>query len=210
MSRLLKVGLLDNLQKNKKYHSTTWPFQSDQIESWAYANNVFTPTQCETIIKIGKNANLQEAYTSMSPVYDKSIRNSNVSWLSPDQGNEWIFQKMTDVVLSLNSQYFKFDLWGFAEGIQFTEYTSPGGKYNPHIDCMYKGRIRKLSISVQLSDPNDYEGGDFTINTGNEIILPREQGIGLVFPSYVLHGVKPVTSGTRYSLVAWVTGPVFK
>lgn len=207
--RHLTVNLLDYLHKEKKFGSASWLFQSDNIERFAYAQT-FTPAQCKTIIQIGRNAILERAMIGVSPTHDNSIRKSNTSWLSPSEGNEWIFQKLTDTAIYLNDSFFNFDLLGFAEGIQFTEYESPGGKYDPHVDSMYNGNIRKLSISVQLSDENDYEGGDVICNYGEELVMPRTQGTALAFPSYALHGVKPVTKGTRYSLVAWITGPKFK
>jgi PKHD-type hydroxylase len=210
--RHFKPEILDYLQKEKQHGQTIWPFHTDKIEPWAFMNDTFTPAQCKTIIEIGKNQILDVAITGGfgNQVQDDKVRKSRTSWISPANGNEWIFQRMTDVVMHLNEQFFKFDLWGFGEGFQFTEYQAPGGHYKPHIDCMYNGRIRKLSVVCQLTDPNEYEGGELVVNNGNEVVLPKDQGTVLVFPSYSLHGVKPVISGTRYSLVAWLTGPAFK
>lgn len=209
--RHLQPNLLDYLQEKKKYGQTSWPFKTHSIQTFAYSNEIFTPNQCKTIIQIGKNAILEKALVSNNGGSSgETIRKSNTSWLSPSDGNEWIFQRLTDSAISLNERFFNFDLFGFAEGIQFTEYESPGGKYEPHVDCMLDGKIRKLSISVQLSEENDYEGGDVFCNYGKETVMPRTQGTMLAFPSYALHGVKPVTKGTRYSLVAWITGPQFK
>ena len=70
---------------------------------------------------------------------------------------------------------------------------------------------RKLSLVVQLSDPEDYEGGDLEIYTGHEpLVVKKKKGMTAFFPSYQLHGVTPVTKGTRYSLVVWVHGPAFR
>jgi PKHD-type hydroxylase len=206
--RHLQPDLLDYLQEKKKYGQASWLFSTNRIEPFAYVET-FNAAQCRTIIQIGKNATLEKSNIA-SETYNESVRKSNTSWLSPSHGNEWIFQQLTQAAMFMNEKFFKFDLLGFAEGIQFVEYESPGGKYDPHVDCMYDGNIRKLSISVQLSDGNDYEGGDVTCNYGNELVMPRTQGTALAFPSYALHGVKPVTKGTRYSLVAWITGPQFK
>ena len=210
--RHLQPDLLDYLQVNRNYGPASWLFESNKIDTFAYLNEVFTPAQCGTIIRIGKNSVLAKAGVGGSGVgrCDETVRKSKVSWISPANGNEWIFQKVSDAAVFLNERFFKFDLLGFAEGIQFTEYESPGGKYDPHVDCRYNALIRKLSISIQLSDENEYEGGDVICNYGNEIVMPRTQGTALAFPSYALHGVKPVTKGTRYSLVAWATGPSFK
>jgi PKHD-type hydroxylase len=68
---------------------------------------------------------------------------------------------------------------------------------------------RKLSLVCQLSDPSEYEGGELQINTG-EIFTPEKQkGTVILFPSYLLHRVTPVTKGTRRSLVLWIEGPAF-
>jgi PKHD-type hydroxylase len=212
MTRHHKIELLDFLHEEKNVKPSTWPFNVDNIEPWAFMQNVFTPAQCQTIITIGKNLNLEKAATGLNKNVNQNdlTRKSQTSWLSSANGNEWIFQQMTQVAQSLNQQFFNFDLWGFAEGLQFTEYQAPSDHYSWHTDNMYKGPIRKLSMSVQLSDPDDYEGGELVINNGTEMELPKAQGCAYAFPSYSLHGVKPVTKGVRYSLVAWITGPAFK
>jgi PKHD-type hydroxylase len=75
----------------------------------------------------------------------------------------------------------------------------------------YSNGTRKLSLSVQLSEPEDYEGGSLLLYNGEEpMTLPKTRGTGLFFPSYSLHEVTPVTKGIRYSLVAWFLGPRFK
>jgi PKHD-type hydroxylase len=206
-----KAGEVPSISESteKEIYQGTWPFHIDKTEPWAWQEQVFTPEECKVIIDLGKK-NLQDALINNENKHNKDIRDSKISWISPGNGNEWIFQRLTDVLINLNDQYFKFELFGFAEGLQFTQYTAPGGKYREHVDSMYNGKIRKLSMTVQLSDEGDYEGGDFIINQGEEKTLPKNQGTLFAFPSYVLHGVKPVTKGTRYSLVAWISGPQFK
>lgn len=183
--------------------------QRDEQENWAYAPKVFSKEQCEQIIKIGESLLPNTASTFGGT--DLEVRDSKVSWINPSDKSEWIFRQLTDVVVQLNDKFFQFDLTGFGEGVQFTKYEAPSGKYNLHIDKTYKSAIRKLSVVIQLSDPADYEGGGLSIQTSDtpqEII--KEQGFLVAFPSYILHGVQPVTKGTRYSLVAWITGPQFK
>ena len=70
---------------------------------------------------------------------------------------------------------------------------------------------RKLSLSVQLTDPADYDGGDleFVNHLGNEDEF-RKQGSIIVFPSYLSHRVTTVTRGARRSMIAWVFGPPFR
>lgn len=181
----------------------------DDVENWAYIEQLFTKEECEKIISLGESLLPKTAQTVDGVQIE--VRDSKVSWITPSAETEFIFRKMTDAVNSVNEQYFQFDLDGFAEGFQFTKYEAPAGKYDLHIDKIYKQSVRKLSVVVQLSDPSDYEGGALNIQTSNTPhSVTQKQGYTVLFPSYILHGVTPVTTGTRYSLVAWVTGPKFK
>ena len=184
----------------------------DNVDNWAWAN-VFTPEECNEIIDIGNRAVLSKA-TILKPedrAIDLSVRDSDISWLWPNSGNDWIFEKIAGATNYLNENYFNFHLSGFAEGLQFTRYVAPTGHYERHIDKAFKGQIRKLSLTIQLSSPTDYEGGGLMLfYDQNTLVMPKEQGRMIAFPSYTLHQVAPVTVGTRYSLVAWLTGDAFK
>lgn len=85
-----------------------------------------------------------------------------------------IFRKLVDNITALNNQYFKFDLTGFNEGLQFTNYIAPSGHYGTHIDSGFNKAIRKLSLTIQLSDPSDYEGGDLKLFTGSEPFVAKK------------------------------------
>lgn len=199
------------LTKNEGLQNNSWPFNIDKTHGWDFANTVFTPQECKKIIELGKEQYMHEALVGDAKTSIKKIRESKTSWIFPSDEHNWIFYRMTDVVEQLNREYFNFSLFGFTEGFQFTEYESPGGHYSKHIDKMFGKTIRKLSITIQLSDPSDYEGGDLELIFGGKPdVMDKAQGKAIAFPSYVLHGVKPVTKGTRYSLVAWVTGEPFK
>jgi PKHD-type hydroxylase len=199
--------------KNKKvkkfqFNTTTWPFKVDNLETWAFWDSAFSPEECKKIIDIGNKKGLIKGSTQGNT---KDYRDSKISWLYPSDDLEWVYRRLTDIILNLNDRFFKFDLYGFIEGFQFTHYQEPGGKYKKHVDRALNNNIRKLSLSIQLSDPKSYVGGDFILYEGEKpIILPKEQGKLILFPSYILHEVKPVTKGERYSLVAWITGPQFK
>lgn len=206
MSKTTKITI-----GNKMPRSTSWPFQVDRTENWAFLNSVFTPQECKKIIELGKKQNMHEAVVGVENVKVKKIRESKTSWIYPNEDHDWIFYRLTDAAAHLNQTYFNFNLFGFIEGLQFTEYEAPEGHYSKHIDKMLGKTIRKLSITVQLSDPSDYEGGDLElIFSDKPDVMDKAQGKVIAFPSYVVHGVKPVTKGTRYSLVAWMTGEPFK
>jgi PKHD-type hydroxylase len=185
-----------------------WSLKLDSLENWAFATEVFSKEECEKIIKIGKNLKPEKAITFSKK---ENIRLSKTSWIYPQEETNWIYKKLTDVVLLTNEKYFNFNLFGFAEGLQFTIYESPGGKYEPHLDRGNFSSIRKLSLVVQLSNSEKYVGGDLSFHLSDTpTVAPKKQGTVIVFPSYILHGVQPVIKGTRYSLVAWITGPQFK
>jgi PKHD-type hydroxylase len=144
-------------------------------------------------------------------VVNNQIRRSQISWLDNNPNTKWVFEKLAHVASQLNAEHFRFDLTGFGEAIQLTNYDqSENGMYGWHQD--YGGGIsRKLSMAIQLTDPSEYEGGNLQVMTSGEPQNVRKQrGLIAVFPSYVLHQVTPVTQGSRQSLVAWVSGPAFK
>lgn len=140
----------------------------------------------------------------------EGVRESQIKFLESNAPEfEWVFRRMTDIVLEMNSRFFKFDLHQI-QNLQYTTY-SVGEFYDKHVDMLYsasQSNHRKLSFSIQLSDPDSYEGGDLLIHNGSEPYkATRKKGSAIFFPGYVLHEVTPVTKGERHSLVGWVVGP---
>jgi PKHD-type hydroxylase len=191
-------------------YSSHWSFYNDPVHEWAFWDMLFTEDECQSIISLGEKNNLVDG-TIRENEHVSDIRKSKVSWISPSDETRWIYQRLTDAIVSLNNQFFGFDLSGFNEGLQFTKYEAPDSKYDLHVDVVSKGIIRKLSIVLQLQKPELYDGGELQLVYSSEpTILGKNQGTLLVFPSYVLHRVTPVSKGTRYSLVGWVSGKPFK
>ena len=189
--------------------NTSWDFYLDKVNSFAWAEKVFTKEECKKIIKIANNKGLIEG-TTHGKSY-KDTRSSKICWLMPGDDLDWAYRKITDIVLDLNSKYFKFDVSGFNEGFQFTNYSAPSDKYGKHVDRSEGFIIRKLSLSIQLTDPAEYEGGELWLyEDDGGALMKKEQGTLILFPSFILHEVKPVTKGERNSLVAWATGKQFK
>jgi PKHD-type hydroxylase len=192
-----------------KFDSSCWSFKLDEVNFYAYWNNAFTKEECLKIIEIGKNKGLVKGVTYGDNTED--IRESNITWLYPNDDMDWVFRNCTDIINDLNDRFFKFEINGFNEGFQFTNYKAPSGKYGRHMDRGYNTLIRKLSVSIQLTDASEYEGGELCLYDGDEaVIMDKSQGTLIVFPSFILHEVKPVTKGERNSLVSWITGPAFK
>jgi PKHD-type hydroxylase len=203
-----------NTNKNMYQNSSAWMFQVDNLNDYATSDNSFSVDECKKIIEIGETNKFNSATIAGKDnnlEEDFSYRKTQVSWIYPNTESEFIFRRVTDIVTNLNNLYFHFDLLGMIEGFQFTKYEAPSDFYGLHSDRSPKSHIRKLSMTIQLSDPNEYEGGDLHLQIGSEpSIISKDQGKIVCFPSYILHEVKPVTKGTRYSLVAWFTGPAFR
>lgn len=137
------------------------------------------------------------------------IRQSKVAWLSSNLG---LRDQLWDYILEANRQW-GFDVRNYAD-IQYTVYEGVDkGHYHWHSDVDWLAKIpsqRKISLTVQLSDPNEYEGGDFQLQDAHLSPNYKMQGTVLAFPSYQYHMVHPVTSGVRRSLVAWFEGPSWR
>ena len=149
---------------------------------------------------------------------DQQTRNSTIRWVDIYAHRE-INTILNDYVNAVNSSMFGFNIsFGF-NSLQYTEYNGDGPSpqfYDWHMDCLFDNAVldRKLTAVVQLSNPDDYEGGLFEMEGcarplfNVEPFLPR--GSLLIFPSYLKHRVLPVTKGLRKSLVTWYNGPKFR
>jgi PKHD-type hydroxylase len=182
-------------------------------EAYAYATNCFNQEEIDKIIKLGETQAIKKAELE-NGTSNRSVRNCTMSWIEVEDESKDIFLKLSDIVNSLNDKFYKYDLTEM-ESLQYTKYDSETTDfYASHSDDGYKFNLfRKLSVSVQLSDPLEYEGGElvFYRNTLLEnSIAPKQIGTVIVFPSFVIHEVKKITAGTRKSLVTWINGPRFK
>ena len=199
-----------------------------------YFQSVIPPKICDDIIEYGKSQQEQIALTggydpekvSEDDIKDVSKkRKSNIVWMN----DRWIYNEIHPYIHTANKNAGWNFQWDFSESCQFTKYKL-NQFYDWHCDSWSKpynrpeqpdrhGKIRKLSVTISLSDENDYEGGDFEFDFRNDdkgsnqprlCKEIRPKGSVVVFPSFVWHRVKPVTSGTRYSLVIWNLGWPFK
>ena len=154
----------------------------------------------------------------------KKKRDSNIVWINEN----WIYKELHPFIRQANINAGWNFLWDWSESCQFTKYNK-GQYYDWHCDSwevpynqpntMSHGKIRKLSVTLSLSDEKDYKGGELEFDFTNldpdkkrntricKDILPK--GSLVVFPSFVWHRVKPVKKGSRYSLVIWNLGRPF-
>ena len=174
-----------------------------------------SPQECQSIIDFSfsdeksSEGMARNKEGEMSVDFDR--RKTRVNWAGP---NTPVFKTIYDYIASANKQAgWNYDISGM-EDVQIGKYQD-GGHYTWHADIdppCDQNFQRKLSCSVQLSDENTYEGGDlvFQDSGGDEYTACRKQGSIVVFPSTLRHKVTPITSGTRFSAVAWMRGPAFK
>ena len=208
-----------------------------------YFSGALTPRFCDEVIKYalgqketmaitggqGRDRDLQKQPLNKDEVINlKRKRNSDLVWLN----DTWIYKEIHPFVHQANKNAgWNFD-WDYSESCQFTKYKL-NQYYDWHCDSWDKtydapntpshGKIRKLSMTCQLTDGSEYSGGELEfdfrqyeppqrdeskhLRKATEI-LPK--GSIVVFPSFLWHRVKPVTRGTRYSLVVWHLGYPFK
>ena len=144
---------MQDKKKGINIENTSWSFTLDPVHLYAFWNEAFTKEECDTIVKIAQNKGLMEgATTGDDPT---KSRNSHISWLNPSDNLQWFYERLTGIAVQLNDDYFKFDLYGINEGLQFTNYKAPSGKYGKHVDKGVNTPVRKLSISVQLTNPDE-------------------------------------------------------
>ena len=188
---------------------------------WAYYDSLIPAEECQAIIDDALQQNPTSGTVGIEDSeVNASIRHGEVIFLQRrDPAFVHVFQMIDYFVAEANDEWFGVDYnREGARSLQFSVYrgdTEKGGHYyHAHQDTSLvsgdRPTQRKLSVTVQLSDPDDYEGGDFLmhyVSAHPPADVIRRRGTVLVFPSLVVHEVSTVTSGTRYSLVGWYPGP---
>jgi PKHD-type hydroxylase len=147
---------------------------------------------------------------STNPVIDIEKRRTDIIWQNFMQPLGCIAKAYMDIANQSAG-------WNYAlvtqDGTQIGRYKSTDeGFYDWHMDAgpPENGLQRKLSISILLSDPSEFEGGELQFKGIEDQKILTKQGSIVVFPSFVEHRVTPVTKGVRYSAVTWTSGPPFK
>lgn len=181
---------------------------NDYLESSCTGAGYFSAAECERIIALSEKMRPLEGGIMEDSRAAPEVRQSSVFFVDRNDDTQWLFAKL-DVATTEINQVFGFEIVGIRE-VQLACYRA-GHFYDWHMD-IGKGPLsmRKLSLSLQLSDPGSYEGGELEIQHGESRTAPKALGTVIVFPSYLSHRVTPVTRGNRWSLVAWVHGPPFR
>jgi PKHD-type hydroxylase len=185
------------------------------LRPFAVWENAFTPAELDTIEALGDRLRLERAsvtYEAGDAAGNDPQRITRTAWLERSPETAWLYERMERVARLLNSQVYRFELSGFSDLFQYTVYDgAEGSHFGWHVDQVRQASHRKLSLSLQLTDPALYQGCDLEIHAGSQTIAaPRTRGALIAFPAYMLHRVTPIVSGTRKALVVWTAGPPFR
>jgi PKHD-type hydroxylase len=184
--------------------------------NYYYFENGLSQEEIQKVFTSVEKLPYNEALVAGDGKINKEIRSSNVKWIPKNDGYGWLYFKLMELVDEANKNLWNFNLYSVIENIQYTEYhATQQGHYGWHQDVgggsMSK---RKVSMVVQLSDPSEYEGGELQFfkggNPENAESIMKKKGFTVIFPSYIMHRVTPITQGVRKSLVLWLGGEHYK
>jgi|TARA_R110000824_G_scaffold123263_2_gene280982 PKHD-type hydroxylase len=183
---------------------------------------ILSPQQCQEFIRLGQAEPLSDGDIMVAGHRDKTdytARKNKVSHIPFDKAPK-IYSDLLGWMHLVNRNRFGFEGMEMHETGQYSEY-SKGDFYTWHIDLGVDAipvpPVRKISLSLLLNDPKEFEGGEleifgrnFSYDPNNNFVFKLKQGQALFFASFHVHRVKPITSGNRKSLVMWFGGMPFK
>jgi len=178
---------------------------------------------CNKILKAGRKKITKQATTFEG--INKTKRDCKIAWIQ----EKWIYDIINPFIHTANKKAGWNFQWDWNEASQFTIYekghyygwhTDQGGDLLKHSSKNINGKTRKLSLTLQLTDKTEYEGGNFQFkwildtkkSLLNIITIDDAKDIGtiIIFPSFIHHQVLPITKGKRESLVNWSVGKEFR
>ena len=173
---------------------------------------IFTAKLCKEIIDLSSTLKKEQGKIGQKEVgdHDKKRRQSTISWIDFNKMQP-MYDDLSYLVQKINRNNFGFSNIQITERAQVSEY-SKGQFYDWHtdspIDMDTEPPVRKLSMTLLLNDPSEFEGGNLEI--AGKQMSPMKQGHAAIFASFLQHRVTPVTKGVRKSLVVWFNGEPFK
>lgn len=198
-----------------------WPAFPSHVQ-WSGDNRMFSDPECDAIIAAGE-AQPQGFATignggNNTGVINREYRTvkSAALWQHGDPELTWLYDRIATKVVLANADYFRFDLTGLGEAVQFLKYEVITGEENGHYKWHqdFGGGMssnRKLSVVVNLSDPGHYEGCRLELFNERAWESPYiRRGEAIMFPAWTPHQVTEIKGGTRYALAIWVHGPQFR
>ena len=174
----------------------------------AVVEGAFTADECARVVAAGSALTLTPGKVNDPKAAEGvvSARAVGVGAMPLEPAYSWIYERMVNRAMGVNEQSFGFEVEQ-AETNQFLGY-GPGEHYDWHVDIGNdEMALRKVSVIAFLSEPSDYEGGELEFLFGDKpSIAPKRRGNLVIFPSFVLHRVRPIAQGRRFSLALWLRG----
>jgi PKHD-type hydroxylase len=219
-----KLNNLNNLNNTQNFEILTKYINVQQTLLNTYPNEIYTmmpyfsdhslfsENECDHINKIGYSQKFEYQKTVLSEI-DLSVFNCKINSILPSEETNYIYDRIRQTIIEINNKLWFFNLYEFAEPLKFIEYNETfRGFVNAHTDLGNQGifKFRKLTVIIQLSDENSYEGGDLILQHYEKTCkMSRKRGTIIIFPAFLIHKVEPVTKGIRNSLVIFAYGPPF-
>ena len=215
----------------KKIDLIDQPVRPCNFNDFYYFKNHFNDEKIEAIHEMVRRGGYKfekggTGYGEKEKIDHNYSNNRDIAYVPGDPNSWWLYNELEKLTIQANNKMFQFDIQYVTDPLHYVIYPEPnkpgktgetreqGGYLDWHMD-IGQGEVnrRKLALTVQLSDPKDYEGGVFQCwfgGGGRFIDLPRQKGDVLVMPSFIMHNVSPITKGERRALVFWTGGEPFK
>ena len=156
--------------------------ENNNITNYYYFDRVFSDEEINNILEISKKYNTENG--TVSNEIDYNYRKSKITWIPQTEETKDIYQKIYELVKKANDKMWNFNLSHFKEDLQLGEYVE-GEHYDWHMDVGTNCSTRKLSVSIQLSDPEEYEGGELNFYLNRHTSkAPKNKGTMIIFPSF--------------------------
>ena len=187
--------------------------ENKNISNYYYYPKIFSDEEIDNILEISKKYKSDDGLVNMN--VDYNYRKSKIKWIPYNDETKFLYDKIIELMKEANSKMWNFNITNILNKIQLSEYNDGSideipGHYDWHMDFGETVSTRKLSMSIQLSDETEYEGGDLEFMIHRSILqAPKTKGTVIFFPSYITHRVSNITKGVRRSLVCWFNGPPY-
>lgn len=198
-------------------------YRRDNIAPFYVLDDIFSHEEIDAIVKYCRDIGTEKAQVMQSRghiVTDEKLRLSDIMMHRANRENKWIFDRVMEAFEMANRDAYNFELDGF-NVFQYGEYNNEGAHYDYHMDLSFASVSdrfvigRKLSLSIMLNHESEFTGGELQMLVDSQTVekplaVPHKKGRFVFFPSFIVHRVAPVKTGTRKSLVVWALGPKFR
>lgn len=178
----------------------------------------FTAQECDRVLSLSKSEkSIQLSNANNDGIAKNHHHQAEMRSINYNDQTQWLWQRVVNNLTSANENWWGFDVYGIIEPLQLLCYDASKGKkgekdrWEPHINNAHPFSCRKISFSIELSDPNTYKGGELKVYASEKPVdFPNAKGTMIMFPSFFLSEVKPMVKGQRWVLIGWISGPQFK